>query len=133
LIADIVTLLKEIPRDDGPFLFATISSIDRKQVPIGGFSRVKLELDVLIAADLGRPVEFRLHDIRRTVRTRLSELKVRDDVAEAVLAHVQGGIKGVCNRNQFLPEKTKALKLWHKKLKSIVEPSQPKPKPKSAI
>jgi integrase len=88
LVPDILALLRDLPCD-GDFLFPTISSISGKQVPISGFSRVKPELDKLMTDDLGRPVEYRLHDLRRSVRTRLSELRVRDDVAESLLAHVQ--------------------------------------------
>src|SRR5262249_23017330 len=34
------------------------------------------------------------HDLRRTVRSRLSQLRVDADVAEAILAHVKPGIRG---------------------------------------
>jgi hypothetical protein len=62
------------------------------------------------------------HDIRRTVRSHLSRLKVAEEVREAVLAHVRPGIKGVYDLHDYLDEKREALSLWATRLKSIVEP-----------
>ena len=65
--------------------------------------------------------EFVNHDIRRTVRTHLSALRIGEEVREAVLAHVRPGIKGVYDKHQYLDEKREALTLWHARLRSIVE------------
>jgi hypothetical protein len=62
------------------------------------------------------------HDIRRTVRSHLSRLKVAEEVREAVLAHVRPGIKGVYDLHDYLDEKREALLLWAARLKTIVEP-----------
>ena len=62
------------------------------------------------------------HDLRRTVRSRLSELRVDADVAEAVLAHKKPGIRGVYDRYEFLDEKRHALELWATRLRSITQP-----------
>jgi len=37
---------------------------------------------------------FVTHDLRRVVRSGLSRLKIAEEVREAVLSHVRGGIKG---------------------------------------
>ena len=66
--------------------------------------------------------DFVNHDIRRTVRTHLSALKIGEEVREAVLAHVRPGIKGVYDQYQYLDEKREALELWGARLRSIVEP-----------
>jgi integrase len=66
--------------------------------------------------------DFVNHDIRRTVRTRLSALRIGEEVREAVLAHVRPGIKGVYDKHQYLDEKREALELWNARLRSIVEP-----------
>lgn len=63
------------------------------------------------------------HDLRRTLRTGLSSLKVPEVVAEAVMAHRPGGIVGVYNVHDYLPEKRDALERWGGKLRSIVEPA----------
>lgn len=81
-----------------------------------------------IAVDRGKNPErvalpdFVNHDIRRTVRTHLSALRIGEEVREAVLAHVRPGIKGVYDQHQYLDEKREALTLWNARLRSIVEP-----------
>jgi integrase len=62
------------------------------------------------------------HDLRRTVRSRLSELRVSADVAEAILAHVKPGIRGVYDRYEHFDEKRQALELWARRLRDIVTP-----------
>jgi hypothetical protein len=62
------------------------------------------------------------HDIRRSVRSQLSRLKIPEEVREAVLAHVRPGIKGVYDLHDYADEKREALKLWGARLRSIVTP-----------
>jgi hypothetical protein len=61
------------------------------------------------------------HDIRRTVRSNLSRLRVSEEAREAVLAHVRPGIKGVYDHYDYLDEKREALDLWAARLRSISE------------
>ena len=63
------------------------------------------------------------HDIRRTVRSGLSRLKIAEEAREAVLAHVRPGIKGVYDKHDYLDEKREALDLWAARLRSIVSPA----------
>jgi hypothetical protein len=62
------------------------------------------------------------HDLRRTIRSGLSALRVPHNVAEAVLAHRQGGIVGTYNLHEFQEEKAEALELWAQRIASIVNP-----------
>jgi hypothetical protein len=64
------------------------------------------------------------HDIRRTVRSNLSRLKITEEAREAVLAHARPGIKGVYDLHDYFDEKREALELWAARLRSIVEPPQ---------
>jgi integrase len=69
-----------------------------------------------------------LHDLRRTVATRLQKLSVKLEVTEAVLNHVGGsraGIVGVYQRHQYADEKRAALDLWGKRLAEIIEGREP--------
>jgi integrase len=84
--------------------------------PFSGWSKAKSSLDVRVLAALGcAPVPWRLHDIRRTVATRLADISVLPHVIEAVLNHISGdkaGVAGVYNRAAYVSEKCAALDLW---------------------
>ena len=68
------------------------------------------------------------HDLRRTLRSALSQVRVggrvrfHEDVKEAVLAHVKGGIRGTYDVYDLLPEKREALEHWDRHLMLIVAP-----------
>jgi integrase len=62
------------------------------------------------------------HDLRRTVRSGLSALRVASNVAESVLAHRQGGISATYDLHEYQTEKAEALELWAERIKAIVSP-----------
>jgi integrase len=66
------------------------------------------------------------HDLRRTVRSGLSALRIPHNVAEAVLAHRQGGVVATYDTHEYLVEKREALEAWAQRIKSIVEPEPAK-------
>lgn len=68
-------------------------------------------------------LSFRSHDIRRTLRTGLSKLRISRDTAEAVLGHTAGGIVAVYDQHDYQDEKREALERWEARLRSIVEPA----------
>lgn len=99
-----------------------------------GWSRSKVNLDLRIrksraAKGILEPLrEWRLHDLRRTVATRMAELGVLPHVIEELLGHVsghKGGVAGVYNRAIYLPEKRQALLLWEALILSVVNLSSP--------
>jgi integrase len=55
---------------------------------------------------------FTLHDLRRTLRTGLSALKVEASIAERVLNHAQRGVAGTYDRFAYIDEKRDALDRW---------------------
>jgi integrase len=63
-----------------------------------------------------------LHDLRRTARSLMARAGVKDEVAERCLAHVQGGVKAVYNRHQYLEEKRRAFEALASLIRGIVEP-----------
>jgi len=65
---------------------------------------------------------FTPHDVRRSVRTGLSRIGVRDEVAEAALGHVQGGIRGTYNLHAYEAEVGKALQAWADHLDALRAP-----------
>jgi integrase len=66
---------------------------------------------------------WRLHDLRRTVRTRLGKLGVLPHVAELVLNHSghKSGIGGVYDHHDYQPEIAEALRKWEAHLLAIVK------------
>jgi hypothetical protein len=66
--------------------------------------------------------EWRIHDIRRTMRTGLSSLPVSDMVRELVIAHTRPALHKVYDQFAYLDEKRQALDLWATRLRSIITP-----------
>ena len=81
-----------------------------------GWSKARVALDKRIAEQTKKKVaEWRLHDLRRTVATRMADIGVLPHVIEAVLNHISGhkaGVAGVYNRSQYGPERRQALDQW---------------------
>jgi len=55
---------------------------------------------------------FTIHDLRRTMRTHLSALGVRTEVAERCLNHKLPGIQSVYNTHDYFAERRTALEAW---------------------
>src|SRR5262249_19921941 len=81
-----------------------------------GWSKSKIALDEAIAFK----EDWRLHDLRRTVRTGLGKLGVQPHVAEAVLNHLPPKLIRTYDRNTYAAEKKAALDQWATHLKTIV-------------
>lgn len=80
------------------------------KTPISGFSRFKESLDLVTGVE-----KWRLHDIRRTMVSKMAELGVDHVVADKILAHKQGAIRGVARvyqRYEYGKESKAALDLW---------------------
>jgi integrase len=94
--------------------------------PISGFAKLKRRLDQEIAerrkTDGREPMPpWVLHDIRRTVRTRLvSDLGVEAFVAERVIGHTLPGLHGVYDQGTHREAKRAALDRWADALAIIV-------------
>ena len=116
----------------GQHLFST--TFGEKPAWVG--AKVKKRLDGLMLEELRKLAKERgdgaekikvepwtNHDLRRTLRSGLSALRVSADVAEAVLAHVKPGIRGVYDRYDLFDEKRAALEAWERRVRSLVEPT----------
>ncbi|HEV8582147.1 MAG TPA: tyrosine-type recombinase/integrase [Thermoanaerobaculia bacterium] len=69
--------------------------------------------------------DIRPHDFRRTGRTHISGLGVRDEVAEALLNHAKEQVNGTYNLYTYWQERKDALKLWHAKLERLTAQDVP--------
>jgi integrase len=120
LAPEAAALLATLPHFAG-FIFTTTGG----KRPVSGFSKAKARLDREIAKLGSAPPPWTLHDIRRTVRTRLSGLGVLPLVAELVIAHKQGGIHAVYDLHRYDAEKRDALLRWERALRAIIESPPP--------
>ena len=117
-------ILRSVPRLAGsPLVFTTTG-----RTPVSGFSSAKLRLDAAIAADRAKRAAeagdghappplapWRVHDFRRTGVTVLARKGIRWEVADRLLNHVGGAIRGVAavyQRHDFLAEREAALTTW---------------------
>lgn len=109
-------IVEGLPRwNEGEFLLS--GSGGRR--PISGFSKAKAALDKKIAKRAEKeglaPLKpWTLHDIRRSVTTRMIALGIREEHVERVLGHKIGGVAGTYNHHSYLPEKRAALEKWGK-------------------
>jgi integrase len=135
LTTDMLAVLDALPRfKKGESLFSTTFGAS----PVWMSDKIKKRLDRRMLRTLRAlarrrgddPAKVKLdrwtnHDIRRTVRSGLSRLKIAEEAREAVLAHVRAGIKGTYDHYDYLDEKREALELWARRLKQIVQPQPP--------
>ena len=61
------------------------------------------------------------HDLRRTLRTRLSALRIPREVCEAILNHKPPGIVSTYDQHEYLDEKRGALEAWARMLGTILD------------
>jgi integrase len=119
-----VDILKALPKFSGGYVFTTTGG----RRPISGLSKMKAQLDRAISerrkkAGTKQMPPWVLHDLRRTLRTRLtSDLDVDAFTAERVLGHALPGLRGVYDQGRHRTQKRDALARWETLLLSIVEP-----------
>jgi integrase len=116
-----VELIRGLPKTDNVYVFST-----EPGTHFSGFSKSMDRLRRLTGT-----AGWTIHDLRRTARTQMSGLKnaaghrVGADIAERVLGHVIGGVRGIYDRYDYLDEKREALELWAAALGEIVSPPPP--------
>ena len=106
-----ITVLKSTPRLHDQFVFP--ARVKETTTP-SGFSKVKRRLD-----ELSGVASWTLHDLRRTAATHLARDGTAPHVIERILNHssgILGGVAGIYNRFEYLPEMRFALDLWAGKL-----------------
>jgi integrase len=110
-------LIENVPhRVDREHLFGTRS--------VGGFSdwgNAKANLDRRLGAAVGA---WRIHDLRRTVATRMADLGVAPHIVEAALNHHSGhraGVAGIYNRSSYDREVRAALAMWADHVRTLID------------
>jgi integrase len=143
-------LLGSLPRfQGGRFMFSSTGG----RRPVSGFSKYKTRLDKAIlrahrgafgvpegdvelrrhlGLEAGENIPrdhcvepFTFHDLRRSMRTRLSALPIPDEVRELMIAHKAPGLHQVYDQHSYRDEKRRGFELWADRLLAIVEPPAP--------
>lgn len=115
-----ISIIEELPElNKGDYLFSTTLG----ERPVTAFANAKERLDSFVTEELGQALPpFVLHDLRRTVRTRLASLRVSDLVAEMIIGHGRRGLQRVYDQHSYEPEMREALELWSARLMSVIAP-----------
>jgi integrase len=133
LTAEITAILESLPRfKSGDFLF----SVTFGRSPVWASDKVKKRLNARMLRTLRAiahrrgedPARVTLpawvnHDLRRSLRTGLSKLRVDRDIREAVLAHTRPGVEGIYDRHDYQAEKKDALERWASYVQSLASPA----------
>jgi integrase len=115
-------ILGSLPRFNGDYVFTSTYG----QKPVSGYSRAKQRAEKTLNEVREReglpPLpDWRLHDFRRTVATSMAGSGIAGDIIARVLNHAPRGVTAqIYNRHSYLPEKTRALQAWGKRLQLIV-------------
>jgi integrase len=130
--ADLHELVYEACPKRGKFLFSYKGgekpmrlSVDMKAQLDAEIVKVLREIAVECGADPENVVlpPFTNHDIRRTVRSRLSRIRgISLEAKESMLAHVRPNIQRVYDTYEYFDEKREAMELWAARLREIAAP-----------
>ena len=137
LTDDMLSIISELPRfKAGEFLF----SITAGKTPVWLGDKIKKKLDRRMLRSLRAMARMRgedparvkfnpwtNHDLRRTLRSGLTRLRVDYEVKEAVLAHAKVGLAGTYDVYDHADEKRDALERWGAFVRSIVSPPSAAP------
>jgi integrase len=111
-----MAILARQPRFDGnPYVFAV--SHGRKRCHLTYSSKRKTAIDRRLGQIASGMKPWRVHDLRRTARTLMTQAGVSTEIAERVLGHKQADVEEIYNRYRYVREKGIALA----KLASLIE------------
>ncbi len=106
----LIAILKGMERN-GPFVFTR----DGKR-PVAGMADIKVRLDTTSGV-----AGWRLHDLRRTLRTGLSRLGIVEEIAERAIGHKRSKLDQTYNLHDYRAEKAEALQRWADHVTGIVK------------
>ena len=116
LPAAALAIINSVPQTSRDHLFG-----DRAGAGFTSWSWGKEELDRRLA---GAVKSWRLHDVRRTVATRMADIGIEPHHIEACLNHYSGhrrGIAGIYNRSNYERAVKAALERWSEHVLALVE------------
>jgi integrase len=113
-------IIEAVPRTDRDHLFGA-----RAGAGFTSWPWHKEQIDRRLA-DAAKP--WRVHDLRRTVATRMADIGIEPHVIEAALNHYSGhrrGVAGIYNRSSYEGAVAAALERWADHLNGLVSGKKP--------
>ena len=113
-------ILEQVPLfQDSEYIFKAI----RGNGGLNGWSKVKIQLDQSISSlNHGQSISaWTIHDIRHTVKTGLSRLRINSEIKDRVLGHAKRGMDAIYDHHDYRDEKREALEMWATHISSIVK------------
>jgi integrase len=111
LTATAMATLASLPcYGDDAFVFTTTGGRSSSS----NFDKMKRQVDCLSGTS-----GWTIHDIRRTVRSKLAEIGVPEVVAEKVINHETAKLIRIYDRHAYMAEKREALEKWETMLLSL--------------
>lgn len=117
LALEIIRAQEKEAIDDNPHVFPGAKS----GKPINSFSQRMNELRAKLPADMPH---WTLHDLRRTARSLMSELRISREIAEVTLGHTIKGIVGDYDRHTYFDEKSETLQKLCDHIALIIHPPE---------
>jgi integrase len=111
-----VEIIDSLPQHNGPYPF----SFSGGNSPVNSWSKAKKRIDELSGVS-----GWVFHDLRRTVRTRISAIPADEHVRKALLAHGRRGIQAHYDEHKYRDEKWHLLQQWDDRLQKIINPPPP--------
>ena len=103
---ELVSAMKSTPSPN--YVFGSMDNDFQKPITTHAVQRAVRRLRAKLKME-----DWRVHDFRRTIATRLSEKGVQPHVVEKMLGHSLGGVLAVYNRHDWINEQKEAYDLWY--------------------
>lgn len=94
-----------LQRSSSPLVFPSHRANSAR--PFSGFGKLVLRLQSMSETEA-----WTLHDVRRTMRTGMARLGIRDEVAEICLGHGKRGLARIYNQHAYTDEMRVAFEKW---------------------
>jgi integrase len=116
-------IVRSVPRRACDELFGSLWG-GRRGFQIWGRSKAALDARLKRIYPSGEIVSWRLHDVRRTVATRMADIGVEPHIIEATLNHHSGfrsGVAGIYNKSPYTAQIAVALQRWAEHVDDLIE------------
>ncbi|NWO06917.1 MAG: tyrosine-type recombinase/integrase [Alteromonadaceae bacterium] len=90
------------------YVFGSMDNDFQKPITTHAIQRAVRRLRAKLKMD-----DWRVHDFRRSLATRLSEQGIQPHIVEKILGHSLGGVLAVYNRHDWIDKQNEAYEIWY--------------------